>query len=77
MQFGRGGSRQAQSDAVAADAGEHLIADEAGVKAVDLPCADTRKFEKQSVKLRLAARISGINTQSVSVAVVMNRGMEL
>ena len=59
LQFGRGGNGQAQSDAVAADAGEHLVADEVGVKAVDFSCADARELEKQSVDLRLRSDLAG------------------
>src|SRR6266850_7582913 len=60
LQLGRGSNGQAQSDAAAADAGEHLVADEVGVEAVDLSCADAREFEKHSVDLCLTAGLGCI-----------------
>lgn len=48
---------------VAADAGEHPVADEIGVQAVDRPCADAGELEKQSIDLRLGAGLGGIGIQ--------------
>ena len=45
LQLGRRGYGQAQSDTVAADAGEHLVADEIGIQAVDLSCDDAREAQ--------------------------------
>ena len=67
LQFGRGGSRQAQPDPLAADAGEHLVADEIGVEAVYFSSAGAREFEEQSVDLRLAGGFGGVGIQVVSV----------
>src|SRR5256885_1608939 len=60
MQLGSGGGGQAQSDAGAADAGEHLVTDEIRVEAVDLARADSWELEQQSVDLCLAIRLGGI-----------------
>lgn len=76
LQFGRSGHGQAHSDAVAADAGEHPVADEIGVKAIDFPRADTRELEKQSVDLRLAAGLWGFGSQGEPVEVIVNNAIE-
>ena len=52
---------------LATDAGKHLVAHEIGVEAVYFSCTGAREFEKQSVDLRLAARLGGIGVQRVSV----------
>ncbi len=70
LQFGRGGSRQAQADALATDAGEHLVADEIGIQAVYFSRTGAREFEKQGVDLRLAGGL-GIGSQRVSAGVGM------
>jgi hypothetical protein len=57
LQVGRRGHRQAQGDAVAADAGEHPVADEVGVEAVDFLRDHAGKFQEHCVDLRLAAGI--------------------
>ena len=70
LQFGRGGGRQAQADALATDAGEHLVADEIGVEAVYFSRTRAREFEEQSVDLRLAGGF-GISIQRVSGGIGM------
>ena len=55
LQLGRSRGRQAQSNAVSAYTGEHLVADEKGVKVADFSCADAWKFKEKSIDLRLAA----------------------
>jgi len=69
LQFGRGGCGQAQSDAATADAGEHLVADEVGIKAADFSCADAREFEKQGVDQCLATGFGCICIQGGSAKV--------
>src|SRR2546421_11097708 len=56
VQFPRHGHGEAQSDAVAADAGEHPVADEIGVQALELSRADPRELEQYGVDLALARR---------------------
>ena len=46
LQFCRSGNRQAQTDAVAADAGEHFVADKISIETVYFSCAHAREFEK-------------------------------
>ena len=60
FQFGCRSRGQAKSDAVTADAGEHAIADEVGVKAVDLFRADAGQLQQQRVDLRFAGGLGGI-----------------
>jgi hypothetical protein len=74
LQLSRGRDGQAQSDAAAADAGEHSVADEVGVEAVDSSCGDARELEKEGVNLRLVAGRGGIGTQ-VGFAWEKERGL--
>src|SRR5690606_16697899 len=55
LQLGGHCSRQAQADAAAVDAGEHFVADEIGVEAVDPAGADAGEFQQQRIELRLGA----------------------
>src|SRR5574339_933292 len=55
LQLARLGRRQSQSHAAARDAGEHAVADEVRVKAVDLAGADPGKLEQHGVDVRLEA----------------------
>ena len=73
LQFGRAGSGQAQSNALATDAREHLVADEVGVQAVYFSRTGAREFEKQSVDLCLAEGLDGIGSQRESGWVGMKR----
>ena len=63
LQFRRPGSRQAQSDTIATDASEHLVADKIGVKPVYFSRTGTRELEQQGVDLRLAAGFGGVGLQ--------------
>jgi len=51
---------------LAADAGEHPVSYEIGVKAIDLPCADPGELEEHSVDLRLADRLGRIGSHGES-----------
>jgi hypothetical protein len=66
-QLGDGGGGQPKSDAVAADAGEHLVADEVSVEAVDCSGADAGEFEKQSIDLRFGTGFGGGSVQGDSL----------
>ena len=76
LQFGRGGGGQAQPDAAAADAGEHLVADEVGIKAADFSCANAREFEKQGVDHCLATGFGCISIQGGSAKVSLKKDIE-
>src|SRR2546423_8200931 len=56
VHFPRDGDRQPQADTVAADAGEHAVAHEVGVPALDLSRAHSGQLEEYRVDLRLAWR---------------------
>ena len=75
LQFPRGGGRQAQPDALPADTGEHLVADEIGVQAVYFSGAGAREFEEQGVDLGLAGGFGGVGSQRVSGGVGMKRAI--
>jgi hypothetical protein len=51
---------------LAADASEHPVGYEIGVKAIDLPRADAGEFEEHGVDLRLAGRIGRAGSQGKS-----------
>ena len=70
LQLRRRGNRQTQSNAVAANAGEHLVADEVGVKAVDFSCAGAWEREKESVDLRFAIEIRFVGSQRKSIGLL-------
>src|SRR5882762_3535601 len=56
MHFPRDSDRQPEADTVAADAGEHPVADEVGVQPLDLSRAHSGQLEENGVDLRLAWR---------------------
>ena len=49
LQLGRSRHREPESQPVAADAGEHLVADEVAVERVDLPGAHARNLQKKCI----------------------------